>query len=1148
MPILINRFDGGLVDFMSARDLSAKQFQRLENMRINRVTRLVKRPGEGARTAESATALQVLPGMGHIQYRAERDASNVHVNSHFRTISLVDISGTPVVSIRRNNSINDDTGTFTEFLGSTVWTLRQVVGSSNISFSGSTITKASGFNVFFPGDLLRVYGSGEDNDGYYHVISATATTITVEETVTTQSNSSAVVIAFPHVSMYAINGILRVSDGVFADTAPSQWYGHIKRDFWGQGVTYGSNGGRFEQPVMTEAYNSYLLKAQELVTPTVFLGDRTGQQTSGGSQIAIHIAGLHHEFVELMPNSIDRTFTGGSTAWANVDFNAFNETTDLTITASAADQYCTCPVASAPMTAAREYKLQFDVANLISTFTIQDFTGVQKFGTVRAIGKEQSIKFTVDTAITGGFRLVADTDDASADFDNFSLSAIDWPEKAVDAEWSSRDRVTATFIYDFVQESALGRTANGEIGFQVGGAIYYAQKFGHANGFMVEVYTGAAQASWNRRITAIRLYYKFHDDPDWYEVVTLNINKGWSESELVFAPENTGYWIPIVDGNGMDHTGTTDAAGGSGTTVESDAHGVLATDVLYVGNTITIEPDSLITKPASVVTDTITLPVAMVDSLGVNPADYNSLDWCAGDESATAVGTFYIPFTGEKAFTYNTNTARAAKLKVPASRWRAAATDGASVLIGNIDTKDENDQTVREHSRVMETPAGMPDTFLLSKSKDVGIFEGDEIMAIADYQNNWWVLKERNIHILQKGTLKTLGQFKGIGCRWMHSWVVTPWGLCVADEAGIFLLPSGEELSFPIRGTYQALTFFNPILTYSHLNKQIHFVPDTSSVTSAMLTRDMLNKGWMKDAFPAKTSLSNFAEGRHYEPELMFESGDPILNLVTNADAWTGATGSTPPDDWTGSAGASETFSIEAGLGGVANFDADVLQIVAAVDEQGLILHHGLHLTDGTTTYFSYFPLKLGKIFRVTFAYRNDEGDSATRVNLGSTYGTDLTDTGLAGDAVLYSDDIISSGTAALLFVSVAQNGTLQIDNIVVTQFNSYHVKQLNKGTSSETGLLQTGDIVLGNDPALIRNTYVSYISTGVDVTVKVYLDNNALPAKTMTLDASSTLVNKALIPLNTTSEVLSLSFESTATDFTVEDFEIPDKEINPLD
>ena len=127
-------------------------------------------------------------------------------------------------------------------------------------------------------------------------------------------------------------------------------------------------------------------------------------------------------------------------------------------------------------------------------------------------------------------------------------------------------------------------------------------------------------------------------------------------------------------------------------------------------------------------------------------------------------------------------------------------------------------------------------------------------------------------------------------------------------------------------------------------------------------------------------------------------------------------------------------------------------------------------------------------------------------------------------------------------------NTTLQVDNVVSQQLSTYHVKQLNKGTTDETGLIQTADIVMGSDPVLIRNFLMTYKSTDVDVTVKVYLDNNALPVKTMTLPASSTLVNKHPILLNTTSEVLSLSFESTAPDFTIEDMEIPDSEIDPTD
>ncbi|KKK62547.1 hypothetical protein LCGC14_3003240, partial [marine sediment metagenome] len=343
-----------------------------------------------------------------------------------------------------------------------------------------------------------------------------------------------------------------------------------------------------------------------------------------------------------------------------------------------------------------------------------------------------------------------------------------------------------------------------------------------------------------------------------------------------------------------------------------------------------------------------------------SPANWNTADWCSGAPSTTAVATFYIPFTGEKAFSYNTNTGRAAKLKVPAFRWRAAVTDGNQVLVGNIDTTDENDQTLREVSRVIEMPAGMPDTALLTRSKDVGINEGDEIMALADFDGNWWVLKERNIHVLAKGSLANLGQFKGIGCRWMHSFVTTPWGLCVADEAGIYLLPSGfnEPLTFPVQATYQALTFFNPILTYSHKNHLLQFIPDTSSVTSVMMTFDMVNKGWMKDSFPAKTSLSNFVQGRHLEPEVMFEDADPILNLVTNADAWTGASGSTPPDGW-GLTDGSMTFTIT-DLSGVSGFDTDVLVIVAT----------GQSRIEYSPDFFTTNPLKLGKVFEVSFDYR----------------------------------------------------------------------------------------------------------------------------------------------------------------------------------
>lgn len=132
---------------------------------------------------------------------------------------------------------------------------------------------------------------------------------------------------------------------------------------------------------------------------------------------------LFPEEAELMPNAVDRELSGAS-AWTNVDFDSYDETDDLSVTASAADQYCTLPVASCPMTVGDAYTLQMTVANLVSTFTIKSFDGAQDLGTIDENGVN-AIPFSAST--TGGLRIVADTETSSADFDNFSLKeAANW--------------------------------------------------------------------------------------------------------------------------------------------------------------------------------------------------------------------------------------------------------------------------------------------------------------------------------------------------------------------------------------------------------------------------------------------------------------------------------------------------------------------------------------------------------------------------------------------------------------------------------------------------------------------------------------------------------------------------------------------------
>ena len=322
-------------------------------------------------------------------------------------------------------------------------------------------------------------------------------------------------------------------------------------------------------------------------------------------------------------------------------------------------------------------------------------------------------------------------------------------------------------------------------------------------------------------------------------------------------------------------TGTSDGTGGSGTTFESDGHGLSAADLLYIGSTTVFEPGSMFTIVASQVTNTITLPVAAVNSLGVETT-YDAQDWAAGTRSTTAVATFYIPFSGEKAFSYFTNTGRAAELKVPATRWRASDTDGSKVLIGNVDTTDENDQSQRERGRVYESPDGMPDTFLLTRSKDVGIHQGDQIKAIKHFGGNWWVMMERNVVVLEPGSLTEVERFNKVGLKWETAFAATKHGLAIADENKITLLPSGEELTFPKRDSYQSLSFLGSTMGYSIKQDELYFIGKTGLLNQELWVFSFRNNSWRRETIPTVTA----ATGRvytnivsnllHNEPEVIY--------------------------------------------------------------------------------------------------------------------------------------------------------------------------------------------------------------------------------------------------------------------------------------
>ena len=152
-----------------------------------------------------------------------------------------------------------------------------------------------------------------------------------------------------------------------------------------------------------------------VTSETLDIGTRTAEYTIGDNSAD-----------ELMPNVEDRDFSAAS-AWTDVDLavtGSYGETTDLSLLAGAAGagDYCTLPVASAPTTIGKTYRMTYDLANLVGSWTLMDFTGVQTIGTISADVTQGEIEWTATT--TGGYRLVAVSNNAAGDFDNFTLKVL----------------------------------------------------------------------------------------------------------------------------------------------------------------------------------------------------------------------------------------------------------------------------------------------------------------------------------------------------------------------------------------------------------------------------------------------------------------------------------------------------------------------------------------------------------------------------------------------------------------------------------------------------------------------------------------------------------------------------------------------------
>lgn len=611
---------------------------------------------------------------------------------------------------------------------------------------------------------------------------------------------------FPSHDLLVHNQILRISDGAFLNDP--KWYGHIKRDMFGEGVTYHFDGYRFRKPPMATAHNAWVSEDTELTPPTV--------------------VPMKYVFDQ------------------NNDINVANE---VGIFVHYPDGTVTDPELI-PSVAANTFK--------------------------------------------------------------------------------SKDKYTVTFLYDYVQESELGRDANGDIGVFSQNAVSGGGE--HCPCIQIVPFTGTSLADWNKRITGINLYWQPEDDVDWYLVTTYDIQDGFSNDPRakdsaedvvirngVSIKTNNGYWIPCAEPyvSSVESYENIDASTSS-TFEEADSGSSWGTNFV-ANNMVFVHPAHSATTLAEVsaqIAKTITI-VSNIKSVsgttlttGIDsgatvkwktwngeeqdvdaPFNMNSARAFTASVATDKVATWYLPNDGLKLATYNSLTGRAAETRLKPIKWNTATVVGNKAFYGNIDFKDENDQTIRERNRIVFTDNFKLDEAVVgTKFVDVGKNDGDEITALHSFQNRLYVFKTRNIYIYRIQSAQSVNfilerHIAGTGCLHKHAVTDTPYGICFADNKQVSLLRGLEisEISLLIRDTYQGLDLqpnSGGLSLGYHANINTLIVNYDSTAT--MYAYNFDTQSWSKFDGHSGTFQSQFVMSDDQELQTFDTTSEKVENLFVS--------------------------------------------------------------------------------------------------------------------------------------------------------------------------------------------------------------------------------------------------------------------------
>jgi len=194
--------------------------------------------------------------------------------------------------------------------------------------------------------------------------------------------------------------------------------------------------------------------------------------------------------------------------------------------------------------------------------------------------------------------------------------------------------------------------------------------------------------------------------------------------------------------------------------------------------------------------------------------------------------------------------------------FKAATVCARRAWVANV-RKDDKVYDDRVYYSPVNRFATFPDTYFL----DIGISDGDSFTALHSLGNRLLAFKQKKLYIINVSSTSDAGwfleaEYDGMGCRQQESVCKTPFGVCWANDDGVYVF-SGSSAPIELTLSLDDATWRtnqlskNPAIGYNNKYKQLNVVQDAAADTDVFVY-DFSTKGWTLTKSIGSSGISNF--------------------------------------------------------------------------------------------------------------------------------------------------------------------------------------------------------------------------------------------------------------------------------------------------